>query len=250
MERPELEHGVAQTNLRLYWDLVEQGWSDEDLGRARRAYDLALELFSARFRGNGKPFLCHLVGTADLLLRSGAPQTMVLAGLLHAAYLQGDFGMGRTGVTRARRRRVRRDVGPDVEFLVHAYSVVPWEPRAILDRIATDGEPDTLERRVVRMRLANELEECLDGGRAFSGKGSAVQFDDLIGLARVLGYPEMGEALERVVAEGRVAEIPDSLRRTRSGSFERLPASVWRRPRAAAWGLVDSALRFWRRRVG
>jgi len=108
----------AQTNVQLYNQLWAAGWEDAGLLKARRAYELAAELFAGRFRPMGKPFVAHLVGVASLLQRFGAPPAAVVAGVVHSAYPQGDFGTGQTGRLPQHRERVREAIGPDAERLV------------------------------------------------------------------------------------------------------------------------------------
>jgi len=59
-------HRFPQTNLQLYRHLAELGYAAADIASAGRAYELALELFPGTYRGSGKPFLAHLVGTAGI----------------------------------------------------------------------------------------------------------------------------------------------------------------------------------------
>jgi (p)ppGpp synthase/HD superfamily hydrolase len=63
--------GYAQTNLQLYRQLRDR--TDADVALVAAAYELALSLFPRSFRATGKPFLCHLVGTASILDSHGAP---------------------------------------------------------------------------------------------------------------------------------------------------------------------------------
>src|SRR5215469_10044102 len=73
----------AQTNIQLYNQLAELGYTAEDARRVHRAYGLAMQLFTGSYRGSGRPFLSHLVGTASVLASVRAPIEVVTAGLLH-----------------------------------------------------------------------------------------------------------------------------------------------------------------------
>ena len=64
----------AQTNLQLYNQIYDAGWSAADLAAARTVYELDVQLFAGRFRPNGKPFVAHLVGVASLVERFGLRQ--------------------------------------------------------------------------------------------------------------------------------------------------------------------------------
>src|SRR5262249_38521514 len=63
----------------------------------------AMQLCTGLYTGSGKPTLAHEVGTASLALRHGGSFELVAAGLLHGAYIVGDFGHSRLRVTAAKR---------------------------------------------------------------------------------------------------------------------------------------------------
>src|SRR5207237_1392965 len=71
------------------------------------------------------------VGTASILASIRQTPKVVTAGLLHAAYVFGDFGDGTSGITEARRARVRRAVGTDVEELIARYTRFDWNKDTI-----------------------------------------------------------------------------------------------------------------------
>ena len=225
----------AQTNLQLYAQLTELGCSDEQLIIVRNAYKLAMRLFTSRFRANDKPFLAHLVGTASILARHGAPLPVVAAGLLHAAYLQGEFGDGQIGITNTRRRKVRQAVGEEVEKLIAEYTCFAWNHQAI---IAMRDGLDTLspkQRALVLIRLANDLEDRLDLGMLYSGKqdrANQSQRDEVHPLATIadqLGHSELAQHLAAVYAEQDATSVPDVLRTDHTVSYTGAPASHRRR---------------------
>lgn len=124
--------GIAQTNIQLYEQLRAQGYGDEALIAAAAAYRFVQPLFSARFRGSGRPFLCHLVGTASILARDRAPIHEVLAGLLHAVYDAGLFSVDmHRKATPRKRAAVCAAAGERVEALVLAYQQLPWNRETI-----------------------------------------------------------------------------------------------------------------------
>src|SRR5436309_10586495 len=108
----------AQTNLQLYAELRGGKYSAADITCIRAAYELAMVLFTGRYRGSGKPFLAHLVGTASILTSMQVRAPVVAAGLLHASYTQGEFGNGWSGTDPVKRERLRTAVGAEVEDLV------------------------------------------------------------------------------------------------------------------------------------
>ena len=85
---------MCKTNLQLYGQMLRAGRPEQELRLVRDAYELAVRLFAGHFRGNGKPFLAHLVGVASILAEHGHPIELVTAGLLHSVYSFGEFGDG------------------------------------------------------------------------------------------------------------------------------------------------------------
>lgn len=157
---------LPQTNLQLYRLLMARGESAAALAQVRAGYDLARKLFAGGFRPSHKPFLCHLVGVAGTLVLWREPVEVVTAGLLHSAYLYGDFGGGRRGVTVGRRQLVRDSVGSDAEALVLAYTeqdrVVTLA--ALRDSLQAGGAATA----TAKIKLADLCDECADAGPAFA----------------------------------------------------------------------------------
>ena len=81
-------HPYAQTNVQLFNQLRSQGYSQNDRERVREAYEFAMRLFTGLFLPSGKTFIDHLVGTASILTSLRMPVEVVVAGLIHAAYLR------------------------------------------------------------------------------------------------------------------------------------------------------------------
>src|ERR1700732_2399818 len=96
----------AQTINRLLIEVQLGGGTDEMLLSVLQAYELAMRLFTGSYSGSGKTTIAHLVGTASILHDLHAPTAVVAAGLLHSAYMTGDFGDGDFRITRAKRDRV------------------------------------------------------------------------------------------------------------------------------------------------
>ena len=90
-------HAYAQTNVQLFNQLQSEGYSKKDRERVREAYEFAMRLFTSLFLPSGKTFIDHLVGTASILASLHMPVEIVAAGLIHAAYLHGDFGGATNG---------------------------------------------------------------------------------------------------------------------------------------------------------
>jgi (p)ppGpp synthase/HD superfamily hydrolase len=193
-----------------------------------RCYELSMTLFPGTYRASGKPFLAHLVGTAGIVAALRARAPVVAAGLLHATYTHGEFGNGWLGVSDAKRTRVRATVGPEIEDLVARYTAFRWA-RATIPAIRAQVDAMTaLERDVLLIRLANELEDHLDLGILYSGDAPRrLRFmrEDLpaaVEMARRLGHPGLAESLAAAFDQIERAAISPALRRSEGESF-RLP---------------------------
>lgn len=237
----------AQTNVQLYEQMRRAGASADDVAAVARAYALAAQLFSAQFRGSGRPFLAHLVGTASILAAHGAARDVIAAGLLHAAYESGDFGAALPGPRAASRRTVRAAVGEPVEALVKAYDAVRWPPEPDLEGQLAALDPGRA-RAVLTLRLANELEDALELRYAAPDKRQAV-LDGLaaaIPLADSLGLPGLARELRaaRAAAQALPADaVPGP--GARELSYRQLPRSA--KPRLA--GRIAQAVRRGGRRL-
>jgi (p)ppGpp synthase/HD superfamily hydrolase len=231
-----MRYPYAQTNLQLYGQLVRSGYSDEQLLLVRNAYDLAVQLFTASFRGSGKPLIAHLVGTASILAWINQSPAIVAAGLLHAAYALGDFGGGRNGITPAKRDRVRRVVGADVEDLIAAYTNFDWNRQTIPGILARMQALSPRQRDVLVIRLANELEDHLDSGVLYCGNAEQRRefirspLNQSVDMARYLGLDSLAAALEAAFAETVSAELPGALQTAHGYTFVQSPASHSPRP--------------------
>jgi hypothetical protein len=211
---------AAQTNLRLYKQLHALGYSHAQLTWVRDCYELAILLFAGHFRGSGKPFLAHLVGTASTLAAIAAPPVAVVSGLIHAAYEQGDFGIARW---RHRRERVRATIGNAAEELVWRYYTMPWTPSEI-GRIQVGlGQLSETDRLVVLMRLANELEDNLDLAMlhchpvkdAYRGER-----DSFVALARCIGCPELANTFISTYQEATEGAWATAISLNRPASYQ------------------------------
>ena len=221
-------HRFPQTNLQLYAQLVDLGYSEADLATVARSYELSMALFPGTYRASGKPFLAHLIGTAGIIATLRARAPVVATGLLHAAYTHGEFGNGWLGVSNAKRARVRAAVGPEIEELVARYTALRWAPATIPAIRARLDAMTGLERDVLLVRLANELEDHLDLGILYPGdvpRRLRFMREDLpaaVEMAERLGYPELAESLTAAFDQIERAAISPAVRRTEAESF-RLP---------------------------
>lgn len=218
----------AQTNVRLYAQLVDAGYQGDFIVSVREAYRLAVRLFAGQWRAEGRPFVCHLVGVASILAGVAADRETVVAGLLHSAYTHGDFGLGMGRVRRTSRNEVSRIVGDDVERLVNGYAGLRWNPRVVAAWIADPHSLDADVRRLVTIRVANALDDALDESLPLSARAARkegdVSMDAMATLAQTLGPVELASALRAADAGGRT-EGTEALRDEHRASYVLGPAS-------------------------
>lgn len=193
----------AQTNIQLFNQMYDLGYEDQQTAVVTKSYELAMTLFSGQFRGSGKTFIAHLIGTASILASLRSAPAVISAGLLHAAYDSGDFGDGRRGLSPAKRDYVRAAVGAEVEEYLARYAELKWDRQAVRSIYDRLDSLSSLEKEVVLMRLANEVEDYLDLGILFCGikKRAQAGFMDrrdtvLCDLAARLGFPEIARLLK------------------------------------------------------
>ena len=205
----------AQSILELLSQLCLDGYGRSDLCLARDAYVLAMRAFTGLVRPSGKLFIDHAVGTASVLHVVGAPRAITCAGLIHSIYAYGEMGRWRKGVSKASRRKVEAVVGVEVEELVAGYTALRWN-RATISAIATKVKTyDAVGRGAVLMRLANEVDEHLDGGVLYlpdaerRRDADTLLLPSLVTMAEELGYPILASELARVFEETMSSTTPD-----------------------------------------
>lgn len=252
---------IAQTNIQLFKQLLANGYSDDDIILCYKTYQLAASLFSGYFRANGKTFIAHLVGTASILASASVPIAVVNAGLLHAAYLQGNFGDETRGISPQKREVLRATVGREVENYIAEYTQLEWTEAKILSRRKNLSRLGLLERNILLMRLANELEDHLDLGVLYCANiESRLRFiksngESMIRLLNDLGFPQLAAELETALQETFSGKIVPELQSHYNYSFL-LPPKSYRQKLPVYLGqkfilvrrLSKSALRFfWER---
>ena len=241
---------IAQTNLQLLNRLGDLGWSETDRRRVVTAYDLAVELFTGEYRASGKSFVAHLVDTAAIVAEAGGTVDETTAALLHAAYFAGDFGDGRGFPTERKVAELRRVLGADAEALVAAYGPWPWRARiADLRRQGLDTMTPR-EQSVAFLRLANEIEEHVDGAQEYvpAHEPRALALADTAAGAVALGRPGLAHIAEQVAADTEHRAVPDRLRRPPDAPRRVTPRSTTTRLRTRVTG-EHSVLRRAARRI-
>ena len=214
-------HAYAQTNVQLFNQLRSEGYSEEDCELVCRTYEFAMLLFTGLFLPSGKGFIDHLVGTASILASLQSPVVVVAAALIHAAYLHGDFGGARKGVSEAKRKKVRDAVGEHVEDYVHRYELLWWTEQAIQTAHEHAAHLSFVDRQVLLIRIANELEHQLDLGNFYYAESEVEQEayqrrmksygPTLVSMAERLGAPSLAGEIATVsknVASTRLPVVP------------------------------------------
>ncbi len=221
-----MSFACAQTNLQLYRQLAAEDYAAAEVRTLAGAYELGLRLFPGMYRGSGKPFLAHLVGTASVLASLGARTPVVATGLLHAVYTHGEFGNGRRGMSGPKRAAVREAVGEEVEDLIARYTRLTWRRHTIPQILARVETMTPVERDVLLVRLANELEDHLDLGILYAAdverrrEFMRADLPAAVEMAERLGFPELAKGLAETFAEVAGAEITPGLQRGQGETFQ------------------------------
>jgi len=231
------------SNIQLYERMNDRSWAAEDLKRAVAAYDIICRNFAGMHRPDGRIFALHLIRTSGILLDDDADPITVLAALLHSAYTHGDWGVGDT--IERRRGIVRAAVGENVEHVIFAYGSFRYSSEAIdglIARVADNGGDaglSPIERQIVQIRLANELEEALDNALWYctpdTRQDSLKKLELSAQLAGALGFAALNAALrstfERYALTVDVGPRPFASVSHHPGSYQLLsPSAVMRKP--------------------
>jgi GNAT superfamily N-acetyltransferase len=209
---------------------LEQGLAEEWLVRLRAAHDVAEQMADGLYRAQGVPLLCHLVRTASIVLAERRPPPVVLASLLHAAYLLQEFeGAGRRAPSRA---ILHQTIGDYAESLVSDYRCFPWFSQARLEDHLRDLDGyEERERDLLLIRLANELEDHLDRAMAYTpperaGRHAAAYGPQTVELASRLGRPELAAELREAIGDGVGPRIPLAIVLPRREGYAHHPGVV------------------------
>jgi nucleoside-diphosphate-sugar epimerase len=250
-----LVRDFAVTYPQLVRQAIAAGLDERDLCDLRETFEIAQRHFDGLYRAGGQPFICHAVRTASIVLAERQPLPVVKAALVHTTYDAYRY----EGSTRPRpdprlRRRMRREVGNDVEEIVWAFHEVDWESIGAPDiHLRELPSASTVLRSVLALRVANDLENHMDlalayrRGRRFRERiesdGAAIAQ-----VAREFGMPTLADELATVFRDSLEEEIPAAARWDRSRGYE-LPTRATSRTSKAAL-FVGRVRRGLDRRVG
>lgn len=222
----------AQTNIQLYNQLLLQGYNKNDLSSVRSAYELSVKIFTGFYRGNGKPFISHLVGTASVIATTGGGLNEIIAGLLHSAYSLGEFGDGSRGANPKKRRMVREVVGEEIEQVIYNFPSLDWNNDDIIERLAHTpaSELSGREQLLIWMRLAHEVEEQSDRAFIYSEKVSlkhlAFRLELAIRIAENLGLDELGRELDSLLKDVKSTDLPQAFDSLEQGGIIFIPPAT------------------------
>lgn len=221
------------TYPQLVAQAVACGFTDGDLARIRATHEVAMGLVDGIYRKQGAPFLCHLVRTASIAMAETRSIDVTLAALVHAAYFLHCFsGSRRRGPRQGDRLFLKGVIGEIAEALVRGYPDLAWNRPGVFDDYAARVDVlDKTTRRLVTMKLCNELEDHLDAAPAFlplaEDRRRYLRFGkDYVALARALGRDELAADLDEAMERCRSAGIPPALLCDSTGSFE-LRTRLW-----------------------
>ena len=249
---------IARTVAHLLQQLGDQGRDLGELELVRRAYDFGTPLHSARFEVDGTPFHVHGIGVASIAAQVGAPAAVIAAGVLHNVFVSGDWADGRgSGDFPQRRQRLRAGVGAEVATILSDHRRARAN-RHLGRAMADPASVTTDERWSVLLDLADFCDKW-DDGRIYFGAPDRddrryvdAHRDELVALARALGWHELAGQLAAAFDRVGADEVPASLLLGRRHSEVVLPPSARARVSVALLGRarrVRWRLRRWRARV-
>jgi len=193
---------LAHTHIQLLNQLIKVGYNSSNLNFVFDAYQYCIELCDG-FQACGKPFIIHLIRTASILVELNQDILIIVSGLLHSAYEFGDFGDGSRGIASWKQESVKQRMGTEVENYIQKYDALRWHDENILLIYGNLNQLNQIEKTVLLIRLANELEQCLDleplYRNDYENKIQQIQTrkDILIDMANQLGYPLLSNQLNQ-----------------------------------------------------
>jgi (p)ppGpp synthase/HD superfamily hydrolase len=216
----------AITYQQLVRQASLQGFSDSDLARLKTGYSLAMRLTDGLYRKQMVPFICHLVRTSSIVMHETRETTPILASMLHAVFFLHVFADSTyRGPRSADRRFLRRELGEEVDRLIEDYSQFGFGETEAAFWASTTNELDARMRRLLMMRLADELEDHLDAAEAFVPLGKFRPGDteygkSYIALAHRLGMQMLASDFQEALEMNHAVRLPREVLSTHSSSFE------------------------------
>jgi hypothetical protein len=154
----------AQTNIQLWNQLKEDGYSNNEVGQILRGYELAVSLYSGYFIASGRTQIAHVIGTASILSSLRVPAAVLTAGLIHNVYANGDFGGYRRGPTATKRRQILQAVGQEVEKYVNGFYALSMNNNRFSSVLSNIDDIDPVGRFVILILICERFEHRLNDG--------------------------------------------------------------------------------------
>ena len=229
----QVNYKYAQTNIELFHQLQRNGYTTEEIGRVRKAYETVTKRFGGLYRPSGKTFIAHLIGTASILGSLYLPLDFVIAGLVHAVYQHGDFGDLPKNDVDVKRKTIYTAIGRMAEEYVWLYSQLHWNTKTLIALHHNIPNLSFVDRHILLIRLCNELEDFLDGGILYCHNAKSRQLGlkeqgpFLIESAEKLGHPALAAALKHTISDTLRRSInPDLILEPKGqGCFQAIPFS-------------------------
>jgi (p)ppGpp synthase/HD superfamily hydrolase len=195
----------AQTNLQLYMQMLEEGYTEEEVSIINKAYLFSINKVHLMYRGSGKPFICHLVGTASLMVNNKQSIEVVLAALMHALYQNRVPFDGHTDITK-RREIITTRFGSECDRLIYEYT--EFEKTGI-----KEINPDhiVVDKHVLLMRIADELEDLVDFSLCLHGLQGETAEKGGSYLSRRARKEKEGKILMQLCTQHAAPQMYDSL---------------------------------------
>ena len=225
-------NAYAQTNIQLWNQLKEHGYSNQEVVQISKGYELAISLYSGYFIGSGRTQIAHVVGTASMLSSLRVPGAVVTAGLIHNAYANGDFGACMKGPTTHKRRQIIQAVGPEVEKYVYGFHALTFRGNKLATVLSDIATADSVTRVGVLIILAERLEHRLnDGGLKQYTKYVDENGPLMVEAALKLGFPLLADRLRAIINVPATGDIIGEMITSISSNKSRWipPASCRRR---------------------
>lgn len=222
----------AQTNLELYLQLMDSKYYQKsDIEIINKAYYFCLNKVYNIYRGSGKPFLAHLVGTSSILISQNTNIAVVVAALMHAIY-QRRVSFPEASDLNGRRDVVKKMFGEDIEKLIFCYTEYENSSFEVLLKQLTI-EPHF--QKVLLMRLADELEDLsycsifmhglpgdnqnVKGGYLWRKENKAEEVNRILALLKDIGISEFAEAFIYWINTDNYPDFPESIKSGYYSSF-------------------------------
>ena len=221
---------------QLIRQAIQEGFANAELSQLATAYDLGRRMTDGLYRKQNVPFICHLVRTGSIVMRETRDPISVVVGMLHAVFFLHVFqGSTRRGPRASDRELIRIRLGADVEELIHEYSQFSWNASVAAYWADSSRVPDETTRRILILRLCDELEDHLDGAEAFVSGGAFRAGDpsygsEYIALTHALGLAKLADDFKEALEINQELNLPADIVSEHTSSFEcrdRLMGANW-----------------------